>query len=1493
MMTNRRPGDDGPDGFLDAHADRPIPGRNRKPSNRRRPRAKKSRMGLWMALIMLLLIAAFAGALELSRPHVTGDRIGLSDYLSLVNKGRVKDARLLDVDSYITGHYLRDDGVVAQYNTPMPSGSQTGVYFQFLYPQNVPTVVDQQTRKRLATYAVTVLPGLMLILLFVYLILSYRRKSGLFSIGSGAHKVKAEDTNVRFSDIAGQAGAVTELQEIGGYLTDPDRVAALGATVPKGVLIYGPPGSGKTMLAKALATETGVSFYSISGSDFVELYVGVGASRVRQLFKEARENAPAIVFVDELDSIGYARGSLATHSEHDQALNQSLAEMDGFSTSDGILVVAATNRPDVLDQALLRPGRFDRTIGVERPNEEARLAILSVHATGKALGPDIDLGAIARKAVGLTGADLANIMNEGALLAARAGRDQITQAELDEALRRTLKAPERQKRLALRERSIGRRFSETDEDRVTFADVAGQEAAVAELAEIKEFLLEPERYTSLGAQIPRGVLLYGPPGCGKTMLAKALATEADAAFISVSASEFIEVLVGRGAARVRDLFAEAKGMTPAIVFIDELDAIGRSRATGGGASGMAHGHDEQDQTLNQLLTEMDGFSAGDGIVVLGATNRPGLLDPALLRPGRFDRTVGLGTPDEEGRSKILAAHAKGKALDPDVDLGAIARRGIGLTGADLANITNEAALLAGRAAQSSITQANLEEALTRTLKAPESQRRLSLRDRSIGRRFSETDSNRVTFADVAGQDEAVAELSEIKDFLVAPERYTAVGATIPRGVLLYGPPGCGKTMLAKALAAEANAAFIAVSASEFVEVFVGQGASRVRDLFAEAKSMPPAIIFVDELDALGGARGGVGRTQSHGEREQTLNQLLTEMDGFAPSDGIMVLGATNRSDTLDPALLRPGRFDRTIGLALPDEAARLAILRIHAKGKVLAGRDRDSRSGADTGGSDSASNDVGVDLASLAQRAIGLTGADLASVMNEGALLAARAGGAEITQTHLDESLRRLLGAPERQRRLSMRGRSVGRRAASADEKRVTFADVAGVGEALEELAEVREYLADPGRFAALGARPPRGILLSGPPGCGKTLLARAVAGEANAAFLSVAATEFVEVWVGEGAARVRDLFAEAKSMAPSIVFIDEIDAVGALRALGPAGHREHDQTLNQILVELDGFEATTAVTVLAATNRPDILAPALVRPGRFDRKIDIALPDRAGRRSILAIHARGKPLGVDVDLDTLAGLTRGFAGADLANLLNDAALLATRRNLVTIPMALMDDAVDRATIGLSTKGLLLTESERRIIAYHEAGHALVARALPHATPPHKLTIAARGGTLGHSTHVDTHDRVMATRSMMIDDMATGLGGQIAEELAFGEWGSGCEGDLTVVEDIARRMVCQYGMSALGASAQARAATRYSEETTRAMDAEIRALIEEAAGRARAALTGTGRPALDRVAAALLERETISAVELDAYADGKTPPLPGSGPTDGAGLAAADATARS
>src|ERR1700728_1329886 len=439
------------------------------------------------------------------------------------------------------------------------------------------------------------------------------------------------------------------------------------------------------------------------------------------------------------------------------------------------------------------------------------------------------------------------------------------------------------------------------------------------------------------------------------------------------------------------------------------------------------------------------------------------------------------------------------------------------------------------------------------------------------------------------------------------------------------------------------------------------------------------------------------------------------------------------------------------------------------------------------------------------------------------------------------------------------------------DTPKTTFADVAGADEAIEELQEIKEFLQNPAKFQAIGAKIPKGVLLYGPPGTGKTLLARAVAGEAGVPFYSISGSDFVEMFVGVGASRVRDLFEQAKANAPSIVFVDEIDAVGRHRGAGlGGGHDEREQTLNQMLVELDGFDTKGGVIVIAATNRPDILDPALLRPGRFDRQIVVAQPDLAGRRGILKVHARGKPLAPDTDLDIIARRAPGFTGADLANVINEGALLTARANGKQITMASLEEAIDRVMAGPERKSVLLSERERKVIAYHEGGHALVGHAMPHADPVHKVTIIPRGRALGYTSALPTEDKFLVTRAEMLDQLAMLLGGRTAEELIFHEPTTGAANDIEKATQIARGMVTEYGMSErLGArkfgtgdgepflGREMGHSRDYSEEIASAIDEEVRRLIESAHDEAWEILVQY-RDVLDNLVLQLIEHETLS-----------------------------------
>jgi len=451
----------------------------------------------------------------------------------------------------------------------------------------------------------------------------------------------------------------------------------------------------------------------------------------------------------------------------------------------------------------------------------------------------------------------------------------------------------------------------------------------------------------------------------------------------------------------------------------------------------------------------------------------------------------------------------------------------------------------------------------------------------------------------------------------------------------------------------------------------------------------------------------------------------------------------------------------------------------------------------------------------------------------------------------------------------------------TGDKPTVTFEDVAGVEEAKEELREVVEFLKEPEKFISLGARIPKGILLVGAPGTGKTLLAKAVSGEAGVPFFSISGSEFVEMFVGVGASRVRDLFDQAKRHSPCIVFIDEIDAVGRHRGAGLGGsHDEREQTLNQILVEMDGFDTDTNVIILAATNRPDILDPALLRPGRFDRRVVLDRPDVKGRKAILEVHVRGKPLADDVDLMVLARETPGFVGADIENLVNEAAILAARRNKKAISMQEFEEAIERVIAGPERKSRLISDEEKRIIAYHEAGHALVMHELPHCDPVHKVSIVSRGLALGYTMPLPEEDRYLKHRAKFKDELAGLLGGRAAEELVFKDVTTGAANDLEQATKLARKMVCEYGMSEkLGPMTfgwkeelvflgkEIGEQRDYSEAVAHEIDMEVRRLIEEAYSRAKEILI-SHRDKLEAIAQRLIEEETLEGDELKALLAG-------------------------
>ena len=454
----------------------------------------------------------------------------------------------------------------------------------------------------------------------------------------------------------------------------------------------------------------------------------------------------------------------------------------------------------------------------------------------------------------------------------------------------------------------------------------------------------------------------------------------------------------------------------------------------------------------------------------------------------------------------------------------------------------------------------------------------------------------------------------------------------------------------------------------------------------------------------------------------------------------------------------------------------------------------------------------------------------------------------------------------------------------SESKKKITFKDVAGCDEAKEEVHEIIEFLKEPQKFSKLGGKIPKGVLMVGPPGTGKTLLARAIAGEANVPFFSISGSDFVEMFVGVGASRVRDLFEQGKKNSPCIIFIDEIDAVGRHRGAGlGGGHDEREQTLNQLLVEMDGFENNEGVILIAATNRPDVLDPALLRPGRFDRQVVVAQPDIKGREAILKIHTANVPITDDVDLKTIARGTPGFTGADLANLVNEAALLAARNEKNSVTMADFEDAKDKVMMGVERRSMVITEEEKRNTAYHEAGHALVAYKLPGTDPLHKVTIIPRGRALGVTMQLPKEDQHTYLRSYLYNRLAILMGGRLAEEICLGQMTTGAGNDIEVATDLARKMVCEWGMSdkmgpitygqkeeQVFLGKELAAGKNFSDETAKLIDLEVKGLVMGGYNTAKQILTDH-QDALERLAQALLDRETLDLSEIKEIIDGKSP----------------------
>ena len=626
--------------------------------------------------------------------------------------------------------------------------------------------------------------------------------------------------------------------------------------------------------------------------------------------------------------------------------------------------------------------------------------------------------------------------------------------------------------------------------------------------------------------------------------------------------------------------------------------------------------------------------------------------------------------------------------------------------------------------------------------------------------------------DIAGMTQAKGEIRKYLDFMTDSEKFTKLGATPPKGILLYGPPGTGKTLIARAIAGEANRTFISVSGAAFEEMFVGKGAARIRELFELARKNKPAIIFIDEIDALAPSRSTPDISASH---IQTLNQLLSEMQNLDEEKNadIAVLAATNRLEALDSAVLRPGRFDWQIEIRLPTDQDRKDILTKSLK-KIVTISD--------------------LDVETLVVQSAGYSGADLVNLVNEAAIFAGQANKSAVDNEDFVQAFKKV-SAYEKDVNPQFSAKVL-----AASQLKINLGDIAGMNEAKREVTEIVDFLKDPKSFTRLGAKPPTGIMIYGPPGTGKTLMARAIAGEAKANFIAVSGADFDEKYVGVGAARVKELFKLARKYKPCIVFIDEIDALAPQRGGAGADGMGKDQTINQFLSEMDNIQdhLNEGIIFIGATNRLDIIDKALLRPGRFDRKVFFRLPTIEERAEILQAHIKNVAIAKDVNVKNLAKITMGFSGADLANLVNEAAIDATRANKKAVDMASFEEANDKISLGVKQLSLGYSDEDKKRTAYHEAGHALVGLLHPnHPRMLHKLTIGLRDYSLGVTHFNPQSEEFSLTKQELEALIATSFGGYVAEELIYGKnnISVGASNDLVNANRIAKQMVSKYGMA--------------------------------------------------------------------------------------------------
>ncbi|HEY9755770.1 MAG TPA: AAA family ATPase [Oculatellaceae cyanobacterium] len=957
----------------------------------------------------------------------------------------------------------------------------------------------------------------------------------------------------------------------------------------------------------------------------------------------------------------------------------------------------------------------------------------------------------------------------------------------------------------------------------TLKELIGNDAAKQEIGEVIDMLQNPQPYIESGALMPKGMLFVGPPGVGKTLFARAIANEVGVPFYVLEGGSISGLFMGLGVLKLKTLFAKLKRHDKCILFIDEIDSIGTRRQMDQGFGGTT----DMNMTLNTLLTHMDGFHGQGNLLVIGATNADGNLDPALMRPGRMDRRIYFQPPTPDDRKGIFQYYLRKVRHNGEVDLEEIAMLTADYSPAEISNVVNEAALISMRpGGPGTVTTEMIKQALDRVA--------VGLERTMVGSGLTPmmADPN-VRLSDVKGIDDVKQDVAEIVDFLKKGDDLRRIGATIPKGILMVGPPGVGKTMLAKAIANEAGVPFYGMSASSLRGAFSGEGVGLIRALYSQARKSPAAIVFIDEIDAIGVGTGGGDMTLG-ASRNPALNQILIELDGVGRSN-VITIGATNVEQNLDGAFSRSGRFDRKVYVGLPDSEARKKIFEGYLK-KIKIGSEPD--------------------LAKLAKISTNFSGADIAAAVNEAAILAIRAGKQHVDQGELEQACEKIsvtAGA-----KLSIGGMNL----AKVPDLDVSLNDIRGMDEAKGEAAEVVALLKHADKVFEAGLKAPKGVLFVGAPGTGKTMLAKAIANEAGVPFYSLSGGDFQSMWAGVGANRVRMVYEQARrSGKPAIVFIDEIDAIGHKRGIDRGGGAVDDsnKTLNQLLTEMDGFGKHRVLTI-GATNNSGALDTALLRPGRFDRLINVPLPNLEGREAILLGYLKKTRVSEEARPLDIARMTTGHAGADLQNIVNEAGLIAVREGRMEISQRDLVLAVQRVNMGMAYSRKIL-KTELLATAYHEAGHAIVCYYRNRRERIQVLTIVPRGGALGYLWAVEKEDYVQMNMHEYLVDIEVSLGGYAAENLFMEVTTSGVSADLENVGKIARAMIRSWGMGSFKFNTQIAFghgpySANGSPETEREMELEIKHLVDGCMKNVKELLRSR-RSELDQIAHALMEKETL------------------------------------